>query len=102
MPTWFDIIKISDFPIDARKVVIIDGISIVLFNLEGNYYAIRNQCTHQDFPLAEGPIENGIITCPFHGAQFSIITGEVKAPPAFEDITTYNVRIENDWIQIAL
>lgn len=102
MTEWHNIIKQIDFPLDARKVIELEGISIILFNLEGEYFAIRNQCTHQDFPLAHGIIEDGMIVCPLHGAKFSIRTGEVKAPPAFEGVATYEVRVENEMIQIKI
>jgi 3-phenylpropionate/trans-cinnamate dioxygenase ferredoxin subunit len=100
MSKWYEIIKTTDFPVGTRKVIDLEGTSILLLNLEGNYYAIRNLCSHQNFPLEDGDIEDCIITCPLHGAKFSIQTGAVKAPPAFEDIATYEVRVENDMIQI--
>lgn len=102
MSEWHDIIKACDFPIDARKVVNIEGISIILFNLEGDYYAIRNLCTHENFPLAEGEIDDGVIACPLHGAKFSIRTGEVKAPPAFVDVDTFETQVIGDVIQVKL
>ena len=100
MSEWFDVIPAAELPTNERKVVMIQGISILILNVDGKYYAIHNQCTHQNFPLDEGPLEGVTITCPFHGAKFCIKTGEVLSPPAFEDITTYPLRIVNDILQI--
>lgn len=102
MPKWIYFARTNEIPPGGHKAITVDGIPIVLFNLENEYYAIENRCTHEDFPLSEGPIINGQITCPLHGARFNIKTGEVTAPPAFEDVATFPVRIIEDKIQVAI
>lgn len=102
MSQWQTIATISEIPLGGLKAITIKGIPIVLFNLEGEYYAIENRCTHQDFPLSEGHIIDNQITCPLHGARFNIKTGQVTAPPAFMDVATFAVRIEEDKVQIEL
>jgi len=100
MSEWHEVINTAELPTNARKVVVIQGISILILNVDGNYYAIHNQCSHQDLPLGEGSLEGTTIICPFHGAKFCIKTGEVLSPPAFLDIRTYPVRIHNNMLQI--
>lgn len=102
MSKWISITKINEIPLGGHKAITINGTPVVLFNLEGEYYAIENRCTHQDFPLSEGCIIDNEITCPLHGAKFNIKTGEVTAPPAFMDVQTFAVRIEQDNIQVEL
>lgn len=102
MSNWIDIATVTDFPVGSRKIISIGNLSILLFNINHEYYAIRNQCTHENYPLAEATLEGDILTCPLHGAQFCIKTGEVKAPPAFEDLETYPIRVENQMIQIKI
>jgi 3-phenylpropionate/trans-cinnamate dioxygenase ferredoxin subunit len=102
MSEWITVIKESEFPPGNRKSLIIKGLPIVIFKLEDAYYAIHNQCPHQNLPLEEGDIEGDLIVCPHHGAKFCIKTGEVKNPPAFEDVVTYPTRIENNIIQIKI
>ena len=53
------------------------GIEIVLCNHEGTYHALERRCGHMNAPLEMGTLNQGILTCPMHSAQFSIMTGEV-------------------------
>lgn len=102
MAEWLDVIQESELPEGSRRVFLLQETSILLFNIEKQYYAIHNQCTHAELPLEEGEIEKDIITCPYHGAKFCIKTGEVKGPPAFENLMTYPTRVKNGIIQIYL
>lgn len=100
MKEWLDISTIEGLPEGSHKALTLKGIPIVIFNLEGEYYAIENRCTHQDFPLSEGEREGTTISCPLHGAQFCIKTGQVLAPPAFMDVATFPTRRENGRVQV--
>lgn len=73
---------------------------IAVFNIDGEYYAIRDVCTHDDGPLAEGTLYGCEIECPRHGARFDVRTGEVKAPPALVPVPTYAVRVVGTDIQV--
>jgi 3-phenylpropionate/trans-cinnamate dioxygenase ferredoxin component len=102
MTKWVDVAKPNEIPESEYKIVIVDDTPIAVFNLQGNFYAIQDNCPHQHLPLADGIVENNTITCPFHGAIFDIPTGEVLAPPACENLTTYQVRIHEGMIQVAV
>lgn len=78
----------------------VDGASVVVFNLGGQYYAIEDVCTHDGGELASGTREGDVIVCPRHGARFSIKTGAVLAPPAYEPVATFPVRVENGMVQV--
>jgi 3-phenylpropionate/trans-cinnamate dioxygenase ferredoxin subunit len=100
MSDWINVAKPEDFPPGTRRVVDVEGTAIAVFNLGGEYYAIEDTCTHDGGELASGEVEDGIITCPRHGARFSIKTGAVLAPPAYEPVATFPVRIENGVVQV--
>jgi 3-phenylpropionate/trans-cinnamate dioxygenase ferredoxin subunit len=100
MTKWIRIASTSEISPGGHKAITIDGTHIVLFNLDGEYYAIENRCTHQDFPLSEGFLMDCQITCPLHGAKFNIKTGEVTAPPAFIDVATFVVRVIEDSVEV--
>jgi 3-phenylpropionate/trans-cinnamate dioxygenase ferredoxin subunit len=74
---------------------------VVIFNVDGSYYAVEDICTHDDGPLAEGKLDGCVIECPRHGATFDIRTGKVLSAPALVDVPTYTVRIVDNQIQIA-
>ena len=84
----------------STKQVEVDGKTIALFNLDGNYYALENECTHRGGPLAEGYVKGESVTCPWHGAQFNIKTGAVVGPPAAKDVVKYNVRVQGNEIEV--
>lgn len=102
MSEWIDVIAKDALPIGERCAIMAKGYPILVFNLEGEFYAIEDCCTHQGLPLTDGEVEGSEITCPFHGAKFNIITGEVTEPPAFEDLKTFETRIHEGIIQVLI
>ena len=62
----------------------VDGIEVVIVNLDGDFYAIEDVCTHDGGPLGEGKLEGCQIICPRHGARFDVRTGQALTLPAFE------------------
>jgi 3-phenylpropionate/trans-cinnamate dioxygenase ferredoxin subunit len=93
---------VDEVPVNGSKLVEIDGIRIALFNLNGEFYAIEDVCTHDGGPLVEGEIVNGHeVRCPRHGARFDIRTGAAVSMPAFEATTAYDVHIQGPelWIE---
>jgi nitrite reductase (NADH) small subunit/3-phenylpropionate/trans-cinnamate dioxygenase ferredoxin subunit len=83
-----------------RKLVKVKGHEIALFNIEGNFYAIANRCPHSTGPLVEGRLFKHILTCPWHGAQFDITTGQCYSGPATTDVTCYPTYIEDNAVYI--
>lgn len=83
-------------------VVEANGHTIALFRTEGEFYAIGNECTHTGGPLGEGDLNGTTVTCPWHGSQFDITSGEVLEPPAVDSEPEYEVRIEGDEVQVGI
>ena len=92
----------SELQEGGQLFVELDGEEILLCQHEGNYYAINYYCSHAEFTLEGGSMADGCITCPYHGAEFLLSDGSVQAPPAFEPIKTYPVRVDADTISIAV
>lgn len=86
-----------------RLSVFVDDIPVLLVqNDDGSYLAVEDVCTHDGQPLTDGPIENGEIVCPRHGARFDLKTGEAKCMPATSGVPTYDVKIEGNDILMRL
>ncbi|NIS79712.1 MAG: Rieske 2Fe-2S domain-containing protein [Anaerolineales bacterium] len=85
-----------------RLIFEIEGVSIVVFNLAGKYFAIADVCSHDDGPVAEGELDGNEIECPRHGARFHLESGKALTLPAVVDIPAYPVRIEGDEILVGL
>jgi 3-phenylpropionate/trans-cinnamate dioxygenase ferredoxin component len=100
MSEWIDVAAIAELPPGGRKVVEVDGVMVAVFNLEGQLHAIEDICTHDGGELASGTLEGDAIICPRHGARFSIRTGEVLAPPAYEPVAVFPVRVESGRVQV--
>lgn len=75
---------------------------IAIFNLEGEFFAIGDTCTHSDWSLSEGYIEDGTVECTLHMARFCIRTGKVKMSPATEAVKYYPVRHDGDDVLVDL
>jgi len=102
MQMWINTIDIRSLQNGERITVDLNDKknAILLFNLNGEFFAVENKCSHANLPLEDGWLENDQLICPFHGAQFCIKTGEVTAPPAFIGIKTFKTRIIDNIVQI--
>ena len=102
--------SVDEIPPGARKIVDVGGRSIGVFNLGGEFFALRNRCPHQGGPLCEGRTwglieadrpgafrfsrEGEIITCGWHGWEFDIRTGQSWCDPERLRVRSYEVRVE--------
>jgi 3-phenylpropionate/trans-cinnamate dioxygenase ferredoxin subunit len=100
MTTWTDVALQAEFPTGTHRTVIADGVSMAVFNVNGTYYAIEDLCTHEAEVLSQGEVEGCEIVCPRHSARFSLLTGEALAPPAYEPVAVFPVRIEQGMVQV--
>jgi 3-phenylpropionate/trans-cinnamate dioxygenase ferredoxin subunit len=83
----------------------IDGTAVVLVRHRGAFYAVQNNCSHQDFPLSEAGFDprDGVLVCAWHGGCFDVRSGAAVVPPATEPVETFPVRVADDgWVEIGL
>ena len=66
-----------------------EGLTLAVFNVDGEFYVTDDLCTHGPGSLSEGYIEDDVVECNFHNGQFNIRTGEVVSPPCMVPIKTY-------------
>jgi len=97
---WITVAKVGELAPGSHRVVDVDGASVAVFNVGGEYYAIEDVCTHDGGQLTGGFVEGNEVVCPRHGARFSIKTGEALCAPAYEPTAKFPVRIENGMIQV--
>jgi len=90
----------KDLPAGSAKAVEVNGKQIALFNIDDEYYAIDDTCTHVGGSLSEGFVDGNEVTCPLHGATFDITNGKVTGEPAEEGVKSYKVHIEGESISI--
>lgn len=100
MSDWQDVAPAAAIAPGQFEIVDFDDILVAVFNVGDKFYAIEDVCTHDGEELAGGPVEGSVITCPRHGARFSLVTGEVLAPPAYEPVRTFPVQVSDGIVQV--
>ena len=99
----------SEIPVNQMKMVKANGMDILLANLDGTFYAVANRCTHLGGSLIQGTLNEGVVTCPKHHAQFDIKTGQAvdEAKIAFvkmkvKDLQTFPIKMEGTFILVGI
>jgi 3-phenylpropionate/trans-cinnamate dioxygenase ferredoxin subunit len=100
MSEFVTVAKVDEIAPGERIVVEIGRDWVVVFNVGGEFYAINEICSHEEYSLAEGELDGYTIECPKHGAQFDIRTGQHLCPPAVSPVKRYAVRVQGDNIQV--
>jgi 3-phenylpropionate/trans-cinnamate dioxygenase ferredoxin subunit len=75
---------------------------IAVCKYKDSFYAFKDACSHDNAPLDQGEICENIIQCPRHGAKFDITNGNFLSAPAFSNLTTYSVEIQEGNIKVIL
>ena len=89
--------KTSDIPSGKMSMVSTDGKDILVTNVDGNYYAMDDTCTHAGASLSEGSLDGSTVTCPWHGSTWDCKTGKLIAFGAqLKDLSSYKVTVESD------
>ena len=93
---------VEELPPGEVKIVHTGELSLGVYNLGGELYAIEDRCSHDDGPLAEGDfdVEEGYAVCPRHGAHIDIRTGRPLTLPAVEPVETFPVRVEDGIVKV--
>jgi len=71
---------------------------IAVFNVDGEFYAIEDICTHDGSELTGGVVEGFEVECPRHGARFDVRSGAALCPPAYLPTAKFPVRVEDGWV----
>ena len=102
MGQWVKVSNIKDIQPGSAVQVDVQGKKIAVFNINGKYYALDDECTHAGGSLAEGEITGMTVACPWHGAKFDIEGGGALSAPAFEPVNHYKVQVKGEDIQIEI
>jgi 3-phenylpropionate/trans-cinnamate dioxygenase ferredoxin subunit len=97
-----DVAALSAVPEGEARGFEVEGVEIVLCNVDGEIYALQGMCTHEDLPLDGGEVEDGVLTCEWHGAAFDVCSGAARTLPATRPLRTYETEVEDGRIYVAL
>ncbi len=101
MANWIKLAQVGDVPLAAAKEFVAEGRVIALFNVNGTFYALDGVCPHQGGPLGRGELGGCIVTCPWHGWQFDVHSGQHQFNAQIVQ-PHFPVRVEADWILVDL
>lgn len=82
-------------------MVVVNGRHIAVFRVADEFFAIDNLCLHKSGPLCEGEIEEGVVTCPWHGWSYEIRTGTLVQDPRV-GVSKHNTRVVGNEVQVQL
>ncbi|MCG6869703.1 MAG: non-heme iron oxygenase ferredoxin subunit [Gammaproteobacteria bacterium] len=100
MSDWIEVAHNEEFPPGTWQVVEYEDMVIAVFNIDGEFYAIEDICTHDGETLTGGDLEGNEVICPRHGARFDVTSGEALTAPAYEDLTTFEVRVDDGMVMV--
>ena len=101
-PKFYPVIQASELKNGERIFLEIKGEPVVIFNIAGNFYAIRDACTHDDNPLGDGDLDGYEVLCPRHGARFDVRSGKATHMPAVTDTPYYPTRVVDGMLEILI
>jgi nitrite reductase/ring-hydroxylating ferredoxin subunit len=93
--------RVDDVPPGSVRTVRLGEEEIALAHVDGEFYATQHACLHLKGPLGEGRVDDHVLTCPWHGWQYDVRTGENEFDRAIQ-LRTYEVRVEDGNVQVAL
>lgn len=96
MPEWVRVADIGACANDGCVLRVEAGREeIVLARSGGEIFALEDRCSHEDYPLSDGELEDGQIECIYHGARFDLRTGKAVRLPAVRPVRTFPVEIRD-------
>lgn len=102
MPRFVQVAKKSQVPENGVIGVQVEGKCLALVNLNGEIYALDDDCPHEAGPLSDGRIVGDEIECPWHRSRFNIKTGGVTMDPAETDVASYKVHLIGDAVEVEI
>lgn len=100
MSDWIAVAPVAEFAAGSWRKLYADGTAIVVFNVDGEFHAIENVCTHDGGELTGGAVVGDVIVCPRHSAKFCVKTGEALTAPAYEPTARFPTRIANGVVEV--
>jgi len=94
-PQFRSAAKASEIPPGQGREILLAGVTIALFNVDGTFHAVQHECPHQGGPLAEGSLEGTVLTCSWHQWQFDVATGQGVSVSG-TGLRTYEVKVEGE------
>ena len=100
MADWMKVGTLEECPPGSLRPVMLGPDPVVLANVDGTIYAVRDRCSHENLPLCDGELEGSTLVCSYHGARFDVTSGAPQGLPAVKPVKSYAVEVREDGIYI--
>jgi nitrite reductase/ring-hydroxylating ferredoxin subunit len=100
MAEFVPVCKVSELPAGHMTWVAVDRERVLLVNVDGTFYALRDVCGHQRAALSKGRLDGYVVECPLHFARYDVRTGVLLSGPVAEAVPCYAVRVEGDTVYV--
>ena len=97
MANWIRIAAVVECPPGSARELVAADRMVALFNVDGEFYALDGVCPHQGGPIGKGELCGTVVTCPWHGWQFDICTGQHQTTASLRH-PTLCVKVEGEHI----
>jgi nitrite reductase/ring-hydroxylating ferredoxin subunit len=97
---WIPVVRERDLEQGQTRTVQVEEREILLYRSDGVISAIEGTCSHAGAPLGRGKVENGVVTCPWHGSRFDLVDGRVLRGPAQHSQPLLETRYSEGWIEV--
>lgn len=98
---WVEVTALNQVPEGGVLKVKVEETSVILNRQGMNVTCYRNACSHLEYPIDMGKVNNGIITCPFHKYQYKLDTGKCLNAPS-DSLESYPVKIEGERVFVEI
>jgi 3-phenylpropionate/trans-cinnamate dioxygenase ferredoxin component len=89
-------------PNEGHRVELGDEEAVALIRTDDGVYAVVDVCSHEEYPLSEGWVEDHTIECALHGSRFDLVTGDPDSPPALRPVQVFPVRVDGEDVLVDL
>jgi nitrite reductase/ring-hydroxylating ferredoxin subunit/uncharacterized membrane protein len=97
---WVDAVGTDEIPATGLHRAEVAGVPVLFARNEGAIVAYADRCTHRGAPLDEGSVQDGCVTCPWHGSVFSLADGSVVSGPATRPQPRLEVQVQGDRVRV--
>lgn len=101
---YVEVARVEEIPVGSVRLVEVAGRQLALVNVDGELFAVDNECTHRGGWMSEGELNadwgEHALECPLHGSVFDVRTGEVLNPPAQSPLRGYPVEVDGGAIKV--
>ncbi len=99
-PSRIELCRVEDVGAGEARRIEAAGLTLAVYNLDGEFCVTDDHCTHGPGSLSEGFIDGDLVECNFHQGVFNIRTGEVVQPPCIVPVKTYETVVEDGRVYI--